>query len=804
MNATSPSRWTLTPIQAPLAPMMASFLAICGLVSACSQNTSTGTSGTTGNGTVQGEIVCIDTSSKYDCGAEVAIRDQDGKNIVNKSTYSLAISSSVTAATNDYEFSIVNAINKDTAAELIIDSIALTYSPSSPAEDASTGDVALQCWDSTGTERCDAHKWRAVVPSGLENGSSRVSVEKFKIRFKQFDGNDRKAKISIKFRNDAKLNSTAGGVYTINLATALGKPEISVDPSDVNWGFVAPNGPGQKQTFTILNKGQSPLIIKTILFTSSTPVFTIDDFGGLQNIPASGDKITLVDPVTVDVGSSKTVSVTATPTDDKIKTATIKLLSNDPKAPTGTDVNLRVNAEVPCLKLNPASKNFGGVLAAGGSDEQTIDVTSCGGTKLCVGSIAFTDNSGAPGEYELDFSPMTAACPAINAGTGPTADNPCCLDVNGKTSFKVKYAPSDISPLTDPANPASDPIPDTATVTVTSNAYQAQTVTLSGSGVKQTCPIVKIDIAEGDEVIPQTELHLKGDGSKGMGGAAIKTYKWTAKQPAGSNKAFSPSSNFPNPKFTPDASGEYEFCLEVTDANGVKSCGLNCKKVLVIPNNAVHVELLWDTPGDPDQTDVGPAAGADLDLHFANYLAFGPDIDCDGTGDPWFNTPFDCFWNLPDPQWGSSNGAIHDDPTLDLDDTDGAGPENLNLEQPEGTPALKRYYSIGVHYWNDHGYNVSAATITVYLLGAVALKIDKINMNPLDMWYVGRLNWPNQLANSGSNDPPLTVCYQSGDTCSGAGKMWQPKGDWCITPCYVNPTFSSTTGGATPPGCKKP
>jgi hypothetical protein len=129
----------------------------------------------------------------------------------------------------------------------------------------------------------------------------------------------------------------------------------------------------------------------------------------------------------------------------------------------------------------------------------------------------------------------------------------------------------------------------------------------------------------------------------------------------------------------------------------------------------------------------------------------------------------------------------------------------LNLEHPEGTPDLARWYAIGVHYWNDHGYGVSFSTITVYLFGAVALKIDKISMNPLDMWYVGKLNWPNQL--TGTSTPPLTVCYQTagskpGDVCAGTAKMWQPKGEWCITPCYVNPTFAATTGGATPTNCK--
>lgn len=319
-----------------------------------------------------------------------------------------------------------------------------------------------------------------------------------------------------------------------------------------------------------------------------------------------------------------------------------------------------------------------------------------------------------------------------------------------------------------------------------------------------TCPSAAIEILEGAEVVPQTTLHLNGNGSTGASGSGVKKYKWTVKQPAGSSQGFTPNANFANPTFVPNATGEYEFCLDVWDANGVQSCAQTCVTVLVVPSNAVHIELLWDTPGDPDQTDKGPGAGADLDLHFADQLAEGPDLDCDGKGDPWFNNPFDCFWFDPSPPWGVSDPTIKDDPTLDLDDNDGAGPENLNLEQPEGTVAMPHWYGIGVHYWNDHKFGPSYATVTVYLFGAVALKVDKIAMNPLDMWYVGKLNWPNQL--TGTNTPPLTVCYRTagskpGDVCAGKAKMWQSAGEWCITPCYSNPTFAATPGSKLPKNC---
>ncbi len=779
------------------AAKVSALLVLALAAAACSNSSSTGNNNQQGTGAIQ----CIINSS-LDCSAIARIFDvSTNQSVTTGNTISVQVGGGVTATDgNDTEFSITNAGSSTAAAELRIAKMELVYEPASPLEDKSTGDLAFTCWDSAKKESCGTHAFNAVVPSGFENGSTRVTSERFFIRFKQFDTNDRKAKLKITFLNDLGLNSKSAGVYTINLATKLGVPKITIDPNELAWGYVKPDTQEHGQ-FTIRNQGDGVLTCKSILFTASAPVFTIDELGKLTNIPSSSSKVDLPEPLSIPVAGSLDVHVTVSPTDDKLKTATLTLFCNDPSQPNGTAVPIKANSEVPCLKLTPTTENFGGVLAAGGEDSRVVTVTSCGGTELCLTGFDFANNTAAAGEFTMDFTPMQVMCPGIDAATGPTKDKPCCIPAGGKsTTFNVKYTPSDVSPA-DPNNPGQQ-LADTVLIQVTSNAFSnpPPTVAVSGTGVLQTCPIAKIDVTEGDEVVPQTTLHLKGDGSKGTGGQGIKTYKWTVKQPAGSNKGFLPASSFPNPTFVPDAAGEYEFCLDVTDVNGVKSCSQTCTKVLVVPNNAVHIELLWDTPSDPDQTDTGPAAGADMDLHFANYLASGPDLDCDGTGDPWFNNPFDCFWFNNSPEWGSANKAVKDDPTLDLDDTDGAGPENLNLEHPEGDPALPRWYAIGVHYWNDHGYGVSYSTITVYLFGAVALKIDKISMNPLDMWYVGKLNWPNQL--TGTSTPPLTVCYQSGDTCSGKGKMWQPKGDWCMTPCYINPTFAATTGGATPTNCK--
>lgn len=175
----------------------------------------------------------------------------------------------------------------------------------------------------------------------------------------------------------------------------------------------------------------------------------------------------------------------------------------------------------------------------------------------------------------------------------------------------------------------------------------------------------------------------------------------------------------------------------------MESCATAEYTVSVIPDEAIHVELLWDTPGDPDQTDTGAYAGADLDLHFlhpdAPSDADAPDLDDDGAPDPYFDSLLDCYWLNPHPDWGEIEGTDgRDDPGLDRDDTDGAGPENLNLASPEDGAR----YEVAVSYRNDHGYGSSYATVRVYIRGGLAWESASVRLVSEDLWSVCTIDWP--------------------------------------------------------------
>jgi hypothetical protein len=190
--------------------------------------------------------------------------------------------------------------------------------------------------------------------------------------------------------------------------------------------------------------------------------------------------------------------------------------------------------------------------------------------------------------------------------------------------------------------------------------------------------------------------------------------------------------------------------------------GLGAGKYIVeFDRPGFRVELVWDTPGDPDQSDSGPEAGSDVDLHLAHPMAdVGQDLDGDGRPDPWFDQPYDTFWFNPHPDWGEADPQ-EDDPYLDRDDTDGAGAEVISLRQPEDGAT----YRVGVHYWSDHGYGPSAATVRIYVNSQLVFE-GTANLVHHDLWEVATLDWP-----------------------SGAVTAITQNGRKKITPDYVNPSF---------------
>ena len=171
-----------------------------------------------------------------------------------------------------------------------------------------------------------------------------------------------------------------------------------------------------------------------------------------------------------------------------------------------------------------------------------------------------------------------------------------------------------------------------------------------------------------------------------------------------------------------ELSGRYVVELEVWDDLGQSSCEPARMEINAISADAIHLQLVWDTPTDPDPNN---NSGTDLDLHFLRQ------------GGQWNRAPYDCHWLNTNPDWGDPDNTDMN-PRLDIDEVNGWGPENINLLQPEDGVR----YSVGVNYFSDHGYGPSYATVRIFIHGQLDVEISGVEMVDGEFWHVADIEWP--------------------------------------------------------------
>jgi len=243
---------------------------------------------------------------------------------------------------------------------------------------------------------------------------------------------------------------------------------------------------------------------------------------------------------------------------------------------------------------------------------------------------------------------------------------------------------------------------------------------LAPAALSSDAPIAVINGQQ--DYSPLDTAQFDGSESHDPDGGDLQGYEWSViTKPAGSNASIQYLAD-DQVEFFVDFAGDYQIQLTVTDDEG--DTGTTVFDFSAVPWQAIHVELAWDIPS------------VDVDLHMTNVT----------DGGTFYVAPGDCYYGNLSPDWGTA-GALHN-PSLDIDDVDGFGPENINLDEPE----TANQYRVFVHYFSDDAMGATSATVRIFLSGELQFEqIKTLTNDPSSfetmVWDVATIDWPSGAIN---------------------------------------------------------
>ena len=194
----------------------------------------------------------------------------------------------------------------------------------------------------------------------------------------------------------------------------------------------------------------------------------------------------------------------------------------------------------------------------------------------------------------------------------------------------------------------------------------------------------------------------------------ITEYEWTLIEKPTASSSYIPNGGANRPYFAPDLAGTYIAQLIVYDDSG--SASEPCLATLeAVPAQTLWVELAWEHSGD------------DMDLHLLR-----PGAGLETNGDCYYAN---CVgWPL---DWGVIGDPI-DDPSLDLDDIPGTGPENINIYEPENG-----IFEVYVHDYPGSVFQAANdVTVRIYLSGELAWEGTKTISGENTYTRFAQVSWP--------------------------------------------------------------
>lgn len=513
-----------------------------------------------------------------------------------------------------------------------------------------------------------------------------------------------------------------GETASVDVTTLGNRPRIDVSPPSVRLPRLPP-GESMKRTVTVQNVGSAPLTIYEEPTISGSKNFSASVLGG-EDFPL------VLDPVGGEGAGSESssfeIEVEYKPQEAGSDDASLVIQSNEKtgstaEEPTLTRVDVAADAESPCILVDGTTRNLGAV-PLGGSTTDLIVVENCGTKPLEITGARLTQDSDE--EFEVDLGDRDGN------GDGDLDEAVVIEPDSGRTTFAIDYEPTEAGT-------------NRATLVLASNdpVEPELEIDLVARGSEGACPETELTAkVKGVSAAPRAQItaapldYVILDGSDSMDpDGRIEEWNWKVlEKPEDVSVNLGPVDTDPNdenPKkreFRLLTAGTYKIGLSVKDNDGFTSCEQAVATISAIPNEKVHVELTWTNPEDPDE---GDDTGSDVDVHM---VKMGPG--------QWFEAPFDIYFRNPNNSNDQPGAGIWEpeNPSLDIDDTDGAGPENIQMDDPQAC----QWYAVGVHYYKQL-FGTAYATVRIYINSK--LVYEKLNQ-PLrrgsQFWDVARIHWP--------------------------------------------------------------
>lgn len=519
-------------------------------------------------------------------------------------------------------------------------------------------------------------------------------------------------------------SNASGGDVTVAITTLGLQQQIEAIPPSVK--FTVREGLVDRKLVKVRNVGSAPLRITGYEVTGQEELFGAEHDSELYGSITESEPLVLephndeIGPDSPDYKNNELqVFVSYSPEVIGNDLAQLKIYNDTPGAETFV-VELQASNQAPCILVREGTRIDFGNSRIGDLNQRVITVQNCGSDALDITRIEPGDNAATLANTDVVAPYLIDTGAQHPIEDDGTLQVPYSIPPAGTETFILGYAPTAEEPNygkvfihnTDPNNPRLQ-------------------LDLFGRGVVNECPTavargsvqgVAAPPMEQVEAKPLDTLILDGSDSNDADGAVVDWVWETTRRPEGSVAELEPVEGEPNDparrQFFLDLAGTYEFSMTAIDDGGANSCNTARVVVVVTPTEKIHIQLVWNNPEDPDQTDL---TGADIDLHLLK-MPIGR----------WFEQPYDNYFQNREPFWNAEH------PSLDIDDTNGAGPENINMDDP--TPCT--WYAVGVHYWRQQ-FGTAYVTIRIFKEGGLAFEYPNKPLRTTNEWWdVARIHWP--------------------------------------------------------------